>query len=59
MGRTLGPELEFGQILGYYHDEMVLIIEAAQGNRCLGWGILCLVGEALGQAMVNLLKGKK
>jgi len=40
MGRTLGPELGFGHIMGYYHDEMVLIIKAAQGNRSLGFDVM-------------------
>ena len=33
----LGPELGFGQIMGWYHGEQVLIIKASQGNRSLGW----------------------
>jgi alpha-galactosidase len=37
---TIGPELGFGHIMGYYHDEPVLIIKASQGNRSLGWDIL-------------------
>jgi len=40
MGRTLGPELGFGHIMGYYHDEMVLIIKAAQGNRSIGFDVM-------------------
>ncbi len=36
-GRTIGPELQFGHVMGYYHDEQVLIIKTAQGNRSLGW----------------------
>jgi len=36
-GRTIGPELQFGHIMGYYHDEQVLVIKTAQGNRSLGW----------------------
>ncbi len=38
--RHIGPELQFGHIMGEYHDEMVLVIKAAQGNRSLGWDIL-------------------
>lgn len=38
--RHIGPELQFGHVLGEYHDEMVLIIKASQGNRSLGWDIL-------------------
>jgi len=40
MGRSFGPELGFGHIMGYYHDEMVLIIKAAQGNRSLGFDVM-------------------
>jgi alpha-galactosidase len=34
---TIGPELQFGHIMGYYHDEQALVIKTAQGNRSLGW----------------------
>ena len=34
---TIGPEVQFGHIMGYYHDAQVLIIKTAQGNRALGW----------------------
>ena len=36
-GRTIGPELQFGHIMGYYHGEQVLVIKTAQGNRALGY----------------------
>jgi len=36
-GRTIGPEMQFGHIMGYYHDEQVLVIKTAQGNRSLGF----------------------
>ena len=36
-GRTIGPELGFGHIMGYYHDEQVLLIKTAMGNRALGY----------------------
>ena len=36
----IGPELGFGQVMGWFHDEPVLIIKASQGNRGLGWAIL-------------------
>jgi hypothetical protein len=39
-GNTIGPELGFGHVMGYYHDEPVLIIKASIGNRSLGWDIL-------------------
>ena len=37
---SIGPELQFGHVMGYYHDEPVVIIKASQGNRSLGWDIL-------------------
>lgn len=36
----IGPELGFGHVMGWYHDEPVLIIKASQGNRSLGWDYL-------------------
>ncbi len=37
---SIGPELQFGHVMGYYHDEPVIIIKASQGNRSLGWDYL-------------------
>lgn len=34
---TIGPELQFGHIMGYAHDEQVLVIKTAMGNRALAW----------------------
>ncbi len=39
-GNTIGPELQFGHILGHYHDEPVIVIKSSQGNRSLGWDFL-------------------
>ena len=39
-GNTIGPELQFGHIMGYYHDEPVIILKSSQGNRSLGWDFL-------------------
>ena len=36
-GRTIGPELGFGHVMGTYHDEQVLLIKTAMGNRALGF----------------------
>ena len=36
-GKTIGPELGFGYVMGTYHDEQVLLIKTAQGNRSLGF----------------------
>ena len=39
-GSTIGPETGFGHVMGYYHDEPVLVIKTSQGNRSLGWDFL-------------------
>jgi len=36
-GKTTGPEVGFGHVMGTYHDEQVLLIKTAQGNRSLGF----------------------
>lgn len=38
VGRTIGPELQFGHVMGHFHDEQVLIIKTAKGNRALALG---------------------
>jgi alpha-galactosidase len=35
--KTFGPEIGFGQVLGTFHDEAVLLIKTAQGNRSLAY----------------------
>lgn len=40
MGRNIGPEAQFGFLLGDYHDETVLIIKAAQGNRSISFDVM-------------------
>jgi alpha-galactosidase len=35
-GNSIGPELGFGHVLGNFHDEHVLLIKTAMGNRALG-----------------------
>lgn len=35
-----GPELGFGQVVGEFHDEPVLLLKACIGNRSLGWDLL-------------------
>ncbi len=32
---SIGPEVGFGYVMGNYHDEQVLLIKTAQGNRSL------------------------
>ena len=36
-GKAIGPELGFGHVMGTFHDEQVLIIKTAMGNRALGF----------------------
>lgn len=36
----LGTELGFGHVMGYFHDEPVIILKTSQGNRSLGWDFL-------------------
>ncbi|MBT8037249.1 MAG: hypothetical protein KJO21_06860 [Verrucomicrobiae bacterium] len=35
-GRSVGPEVGFGFVMGEFHDEHVLLIKTAMGNRSLG-----------------------
>ena len=37
---SFGPELGFGHVVGWSHDEPVLIIKTSIGNRALGWDFL-------------------
>ena len=37
---NFGPELGFGHVMGYTHDEPVLILKSCIGNRSLGWDLL-------------------
>ncbi len=39
-GRTIGPELGFGYVMGQVLDEPVLILKSCIGNRSLGWDLL-------------------
>jgi alpha-galactosidase len=39
-GRHIGPEVQFGHIMGYLYDSPVLILKACIGNRSLGWDLL-------------------
>ena len=36
-GNSIGPELGFGHVLGTFHEEHVLLIKTAMGNRALGF----------------------
>jgi len=39
-GRHIGPEVQFGHIMGHVLDEPVLILKSCIGNRSLGWDLL-------------------
>jgi alpha-galactosidase len=39
-GRSIGPELGFGYVMGAFHDEPVLLIKSCIGNRSLSWDYL-------------------
>ncbi len=39
-GKSIGPELGFGYVLGQVLDEPVLILKSCIGNRSLGWDLL-------------------
>jgi len=36
-GNSIGPEVGFGFVMGTFHDEQVLLIKTAMGNRALGF----------------------
>ena len=36
----IGPDLQFGHIMGHIHEEPVLILKSCIGNRSLGWDLL-------------------
>ena len=39
-GKSIGPELGFGYVIGLILDEPVLILKTCIGNRSLGWDLL-------------------
>jgi alpha-galactosidase len=39
-GKSIGPELGFGYIMGHILDEPVLVLKSCIGNRSLGWDLL-------------------
>jgi hypothetical protein len=39
-GRSIGPELGFGHVMGHVLDEPVLVLKSCIGNRALGWDLL-------------------
>ncbi len=36
----IGPDLQFGHIMGHVHEAPVLVLKACIGNRSLGWDLL-------------------
>lgn len=36
-GKSIGPEVGFGWVMGTFHDEQVLLIKSAMGNRSLNF----------------------
>jgi alpha-galactosidase len=39
-GRSIGPEIGFGFVMGQLLDEPVLVLKSCIGNRSLGWDLL-------------------
>jgi hypothetical protein len=39
-GKSIGPELGFGSVMGHVLDEPVLVLKSCIGNRSLGWDLL-------------------
>ena len=39
-GKSMGPEIQFGYIMGQVLDEPVLLLKSCIGNRSLGWDLL-------------------
>jgi len=37
---AIGPELQFGHVMGFIHDEPVLLLKTSQGNRSIAWDFL-------------------
>lgn len=40
MGRNVGPEVQFGFVMGDHHDNRVLVIKIAQGNRSISFDVM-------------------
>ncbi len=39
-GKSIGPELGFGYVMGHVLEEPVLVLKSCIGNRSLGWDLL-------------------
>ncbi|MBN2506966.1 MAG: hypothetical protein JXQ71_09755 [Verrucomicrobia bacterium] len=57
-GRSIGPELGFGFVMGQLFEEPVLILKSCIGNRSLGWDLLPPGSERY-QAEVTERSGQK
>lgn len=57
-GKSIGPELGFGCVMGQVLDEPVLVLKSCIGNRSLGWDLLPPGSERY-QAEVTERDGKK
>ncbi len=66
-GKTIGPELGFGYVMGHVLDEPVLVLKSCIGNRSLGWDLLppgseryeAEVTERGGQKVTKVFAGYK
>ena len=66
-GRSIGPELGFGFVMGQLLDEPVLVLKSCIGNRSLGWDLLppgsqrytAEVTERGGQKLMKVFAGYK
>lgn len=66
-GRSIGPELGFGYVLGQLLDEPVLVLKSCIGNRSLAWDLLppgserytAEVTERGGQKVTKVFAGYK
>ena len=66
-GRSIGPELGFGFVMGQLLDEPVLVLKSCIGNRSLGWDLLppgseryeAEVTERGGQKVTKVFAGYK
>jgi alpha-galactosidase len=57
-GKSIGPEVGFGYVLGQLLDEPVLVLKSCIGNRGLGWDLLP-PGSKRFEAEVTERDGKK
>jgi len=66
-GKSIGPELGFGYVMGHIFHEPVLVLKSCIGNRSLGWDLLppgseryqAEVTERGGQKLTKVFAGYK